>query len=89
MPISNRKETCALKVAAIGRYPASANAMLAYLPDSVATGLPAHALAELLDAMWALAREAKRLAIQDAIADGCVWDARRNAFRDIAQQATQ
>lgn len=72
----------ALRTAAIGANPGSADDMLAAIPTAVVSALSGARLAELLDAMWALAGASKALAIKDAVDEGALWDGQR--LREIA-----
>lgn len=74
----------AIAAATIGGCPASASAMLDAIPADVVAALPSRLLAQLVDANWRLAEASKALANADAIADGGVWDARRQALRLLA-----
>jgi len=73
----------ALRLADVGRYPASAAAMLAAIPAEVIAALSARHVASILDANWDLAQEAKALAEAAAIDNGIIWDARRQVSREI------
>lgn len=75
----------ALAMSSVGKTPASAQAMIAAIPDAVIDNLPARLIAQLLDANMALARASKDIAIRDAINEGAVWDSSRQAMREIAQ----
>ena len=74
----------ALEMSRIGRHPASADHMLAAIPDAVIAALPARLIAQLLDTNTTLARASKDIAIRDAIDEGAVWDSSRQALREIA-----
>lgn len=69
------KVTRALGMADIGRYHASASAMLKAVPDCVVERLASADLAALLDSMWALAEKSKSIAEREIIDEGGVWDA--------------
>lgn len=75
----------ALRLSKIGACSGSALAMLDAIPASAVAGLPAKALAELLDAMWRACQEAKALAESGAVAEGAIWDARSQRLREIAR----
>lgn len=75
----------ALRLSKIGKCPQSAADMLAALPWSAIGRLRAVDLAELVDAMWAVASRSKAIAVADAIAEGYVWDAGRQCERRIGQ----
>lgn len=81
--MSSIKITRALRKAIIGDCHESASAMLAAIPDSVIAALSSSQLAEMLDAAWRLSCTAKAIAEREAIANGGVWDERRQAFREI------
>ena len=66
----------------IGSYPASREAMLDYIPAGVVAALASQQLAEMLDAMWSACQDAKRIAAQDAMRNGCIWDGTQ--MREIA-----
>jgi hypothetical protein len=74
----------ALRASAIGGCPASAAAMLAAIPQSVLATASSRQIAELIDANWSLAQEAKALAERASIDQGAIWDARQQRLRDIA-----
>lgn len=74
----------ALAMSDVGRYPASAAAMLDAIPAEVIAALPARLIAKLLDANWALAQASKCIAEKDALAEGAIWDASGNRYREIA-----
>jgi len=74
----------ALALSQIGAYPGSAQAMLNAIPPAVVAALPARLIAELLDANWRLAQEAKAIAEKDAIQEGAVWDATTVRHREVA-----
>jgi hypothetical protein len=74
----------ALRSAAIGQFPASAEAMLEHVPACVVARLTGSELGELLDALWTCANRSKALHAAEVIAEGAVWDTRREAFREIA-----
>jgi len=71
------------KLAAIGNCPGSFEAMLAAIPLGVRRTLNSGQIALLLDANWQLACASKAIANADAIAEGGVWDHRRQAFREL------
>lgn len=72
----------ALKLCDIGAHQVSAAAMLDAIPDAIIEALPARMIAQLIDANWALAQDAKAIAVRDAIEDGAVWDGHK--MREIA-----
>jgi hypothetical protein len=84
MTISAVKYNRAMSKSAVGRYPASASAMLERVPEGVALALTSTQLAAMLDAMWGACQEAKGIAARDAIAEGAIWDARSQRLREIA-----
>ena len=51
----------AMRMSDIGRYPASADAMLRAIPASILAVAPARAVADLLDANWHLAQASKAI----------------------------
>lgn len=73
----------ATRQAKIGSTPRSTAAMLAWIPRSVLSALTSAQLAELIDAMYGACQEAKGIAEQAAVDQGCVWDARRQQMRDL------
>jgi hypothetical protein len=77
----------ARKIAAIGSHPQSFARMLDSIPASVIEKLTARQLAGLIDANWRLAGASKRLAEEEAVANGVVWDYRRGHAREIAPTA--
>ncbi|NBN63087.1 hypothetical protein [Pannonibacter tanglangensis] len=81
------KITRAAKLSRIGDTPRSFAAMAQYLPDSVIKSLTSVQLAEMIDALWTCAGDAKAIAAREAIEAGCVWDAKRNMSRDLAPLA--
>lgn len=81
----SRKVNRAMQLAAIGNYPESRSAMLRALPESAIAQLTARGLADMLDAAWQLASASKAIADGDAIAEGGVWDARAQRFRELAR----
>lgn len=74
----------ALAQAEIGRNPASATHMLDYVPEALVAGLTARQLAAVLDTMWRACQDAKAIAARDAIAEGGIWDERRQTLRPLA-----
>ena len=74
----------ALRIAAVGRFPGSASAMLDRIPASAIVALPSKQLAAILDAMWGACQESKSLAVADAISEGAIWDARHQRLIEIA-----
>lgn len=74
----------AVRLASIGRYPASAAAMLSAIPDCLIVGLTARQIAVTMDANWDLAQASKALAAREIIENGFVWDARHGISRDLA-----
>lgn len=58
-------------------------AMLKAVPDSVIAALASAQLADLLRAMASVSIHSKDLADFEACANGCVWDAERQALREI------
>ena len=83
MPISTLKYRRVIVKAAVGRYPATADAMLATIPDDVATSLSADKLSRLLDAVWAACLEAKALALQGAVSEGAIYDPRKRQLIQV------
>jgi len=83
MPISHHKTSRTMAQAAVGRFPASREAMMDRIPLEVRRTLPAQELAALLDAVWGACQEAKAIATREAIADGCLWDHRRARLIEI------
>ncbi len=83
MSISKIKFRRAMTRSHVGRFPGSAEAMLARVPQTVVSALPSAQLAALLDAMWDACQEAKGIALKDAIAEGAVWDSRGQRLREI------
>lgn len=79
-----RKVKRALQIAAIGAHPLSASTMLDAMPASALDALTGAQLAEMIDAMWAVAGASKALAESAAIENGFIWDARRGVSKDIA-----
>ena len=81
------KFTRAATLSKIGSTPRSFEDMAAYLPDSVIKSLTSTQLAEMIDALWTCAGDAKAIAAREAIEAGCVWDAKRGTSRDLAPLA--
>ncbi len=79
----NLKINRALRQSRVGRFPASAAAMMERIPGEAVIALPSWALADLLDAMWDACQEAKGIANREAVANGCVWDASRQVMREM------
>lgn len=75
----------ALRLSKTGRYPASANAMLAHVPEAVIATIPGQQLAELIDAMWDCAQASKALAAREILAEGAIWDGQRQRLREIGR----
>lgn len=75
----------AMRLAEIGRYPASAAAMLRPIPAKVIASVTAKTLAAILDANWRIAQESKAIAIKDALDEGGLWDNCQQRFRALAQ----
>ena len=71
--------------ASIGTCPGSAADMLAAIPQSTISALTSTQLAELIDAMWAACQRSKALHAREVIAEGSVWDARRECLLELAQ----
>lgn len=80
--MSQIKINRAFAKSSIGAYPSSREAMLDYIPAGVIAALTSAQLADMLDAMWRACQDAKRIAAQDAVADGAIWDGQR--MREIA-----
>lgn len=74
----------ALRLAEVGRYPASASAMMDAVPASARANLTSQELAELLDAMWGVAERSKAIAAREVIDNGRIWDAREQCHRALA-----
>ena len=74
----------AARLAAIGGYRQSFAAMLDAIPSSLVSALTAQQLADLIDANWRLAGASKKIAEDDIIANGFVWDHQRDRAREIA-----
>jgi hypothetical protein len=74
----------AVRISQIGRYPASASAMLRAIPAEVIDALPARLIAVLMDAQWETCQASKAIAEADAITEGAVWDARAQKLREVA-----
>lgn len=70
--------------AAIGRYPATFDAMLARVPAEVVSALTSAHLARMLDALADACDASKALATRSACDEGAIWDARRSRLREIA-----
>jgi hypothetical protein len=83
--MSHIKINRAVARAAVGRFPGSVDAMLERIPHAVAEALTSTQLALLLDAMWDACQEAKGQRDIENISNGCIWDASRQAMRDIAR----
>lgn len=74
----------ALAQSGVGRYPGSAHAMLAAVPESIVAALTSRQIADMLDAMWSACQTAKADANREAVDEGAVWDARRQTLRELA-----
>lgn len=79
-----RKINKARRLSEIGVYRESFSAMLAAIPDPVIEALTARQLADLIDANWRLAGASKRLAGEEAVVNGFVWDHNRSRAIDLA-----
>ena len=77
----------AQKLTSIGKYPGTWAALLAHVPAELRNTLTARQIAQTVDALWACAQASKAIADREAIADGGVWDARRQQFHDLASSA--
>lgn len=77
------KYNCAMKLSKIGPYGHSFGAMWEMIPESAKSRLPASALAEMVDAMWAVSQRSKRIAEEEAIENGSVWDHRNDRAVDL------
>jgi hypothetical protein len=65
----------ARKLADVGRYNRSCEAMLAHVPPALIDRLTSAELAMVLDALWSCAQKSKGIAERDIVAEGAVWDA--------------
>jgi len=65
----------AIKLASIGRYHRSCDAMLKHVQPELIDRLTAGELAMVLDALWACAQKSKGIAEREIVAEGAVWDA--------------
>lgn len=83
-PNHTTKVNRALRLSSIGRYGASASAMLQTIPDEVIAALSARHIASILDANWGLAQMSKAIASREIIENGFVWDTRKNRAVDLA-----
>ena len=77
------KATRARKLSIIGDCPGSFDAMIQAIPDAVFDGLTSRQIALLVDANWRLAGASKAIAARSAIAEGGVWDVRRERFVEL------
>ena len=64
--------------------PSSAAAMVRAIPEDVVSSISARLLAQVIDANWRLAQEAKAIAARDAVREGIIWDADQQRHRVIA-----
>lgn len=74
----------AKQLATIGPCHASFEAVIDAVPEATIAAISSRALAELADAIWRSWGETKAIAERDAIAEGGIWDARRETFRALA-----
>lgn len=74
----------AQKMAETGPYRETFAAMLDAVPNMLIDVLSSARLAELIDAMAALATESKAIAARDICAEGAVWDSRQGRTREVA-----
>ena len=70
----------ASKIASIGKYPGTWNALLAHVPHELVQTLTVRQLAQTVDVLWACAQASKAIATREAISEGGVWDSRQRAF---------
>lgn len=82
--MSQIKINRASRLAIIGNCPCSFAAMIEAIPDAVMDVLTSKTIAALVDANWRLFRASKAIAARDAINEGGVWDAQREAFHHLA-----
>jgi len=78
-----RKINRAAKISMIGEYRESFCAMLDAIPQEVLSALPAQQIAALIDANYKLSKISKRIAEDDAVANGFVWDHARGCARNL------
>ncbi|WPY96453.1 hypothetical protein T8T21_18295 (plasmid) [Limimaricola variabilis] len=83
-PTHRTKINRAMALAEIGENKATAEALLRAIPDRVIAKVTGHELAELLDAMWQLSCETRRITQAEVVRDGFVWDERDHVLRDLA-----
>ena len=71
-------------MAAIGNNRGSYATMIDLIPDTVLNTLSSRQIADLVDATWLACQQAKSIACADAIAEGAIWDSRRQRLREVA-----
>ena len=78
------KVSRAINKSVIGECGGSAADMLHFVPAAVVGRLSSDELAMMLNGLWSACREAKALAMADALNKGAIWDVRRGTLRKIA-----
>jgi hypothetical protein len=78
------KRERARRLCPVGRYPETYAALSAHLPDRLLDRLTARDLADVIEAFARVSGTAKALADREAVANGCVWDARAGRLVEIA-----
>lgn len=81
--VSQIKINRAIAASAIGKFPASAAAMMSVIPAGVIASLLSRELANLLDALWDACQESKAIANRNSIAEVVIWDESRQTLRAI------
>lgn len=74
----------ARKLSTTGKYPESFSAMLNHIPSRLIERLTSREIADMIDALWNASLKAKELQDAAIVAEGAVWDAKRQRLIELA-----
>jgi hypothetical protein len=77
------KRERARRLCPVGRYPETYAALSAHLPERLVERLSARDLADVIEAFDLVSSTGKALADREAVANGCVWNARAGRLVEI------